>query len=78
MKSMNQANTQSNLFLFFFKAGIISLLDEEEPQLKVRTGCRVVDQVPEEELPYRDNLMSCMFCWECVFFCFFLLTCKST
>lgn len=38
-----------NQFVFFpFLAGIISLLDEEEPQLKVRTGCRVVDQVPED------------------------------
>lgn len=26
-------------FVFLYLAGIISLLDEEEPQLKVRTGC---------------------------------------
>lgn len=32
--------------IFFSSAGIISLLDEEEPQLKVRAGFVVVHQVP--------------------------------
>ena len=39
----------TSLCLFFFIAGIISLLDEEEPQLKVRINCTVaVGQMCED------------------------------
>lgn len=48
-------STNHSINFFFLLAGIISLLDEEEPQLKVRTGSRVVDQAQEDA----DKLMYC-------------------
>lgn len=60
---MNQViNKYIYLFYFFSSAGIISLLDEEEPQLKVRAGFIVVHQVPEQVKPPHSDMFNHVKC----------------
>lgn len=55
---MDEGDIYMHIFAFF-TAGIISLLDEEEPQLKVRNGCIVTDNIPEyEKGQYGKNVLS--------------------